>query len=152
MLRSKKSRLATVLAAAALSLGLAVPAAAAPQVGLVNVNIEDNVVQLPVALAANVCDVNVAVLVADLRDDGSADCNAAADSSAEAAAPGTGGGGGPQSGLVNVDVSGNTVQVPLAVALNICDVNAAVLVGDLQDDGDASCIADASSDAKANRS
>lgn len=151
MLRSRKSRLTTVLAAAALSLGLAVPAAAAPQVGLVNVNIEDNVVQLPVALAANVCDVNVAALVADLRDDGSADCNATADSSAEAVAPGTGGGGGPQSGLVNVDVSGNTVQVPLAVALNICDVNVAVLVADLQD-GDASCTADASSNAKPKQS
>ena len=42
-----------------------------------------------------------------------------------------------------MNVSGVTVQVPLAVAANICDVNVAVLV-DLIDDAAASCDADAS--------
>jgi hypothetical protein len=54
-----------------------------------------------------------------------------------------GSGGGPQEGLVNVRVSDVTVQVPLAVAANVCDVNVAVLV-DLIDEAAASCNADAS--------
>lgn len=37
-----------------------------------------------------------------------------------------------QGGLVNVAVTGNTVQVPLGVAANICGVNAAVLSQGLQ--------------------
>jgi hypothetical protein len=43
----------------------------------VNVNSTDVAVQIPVALAANVCDVNVAVLVDELID-GSAPCTARA--------------------------------------------------------------------------
>lgn len=31
------------------------------QSGLVNINVEDNVVQVPIAIAANICDVTVAV-------------------------------------------------------------------------------------------
>ncbi|MBD0328867.1 MAG: DUF320 domain-containing protein, partial [Thermoleophilia bacterium] len=58
---------ATVMAAAT-----ATGASAQNQTGLVNVNVSGNTIQLPVALAANVCDVTVAVLVADLRDDGNA--------------------------------------------------------------------------------
>jgi hypothetical protein len=57
-------------------------------------------------------------------------------------------------GLVNVtivdavDVNNNTVQLPIGVAANVCDVNAAVLVGEFQDTGDATC--DATADAVAN--
>jgi hypothetical protein len=40
-----------------------------------------------------------------------------------------------------------TVQVPIAAALNLCDVNLAVLVGDFFDDGDATCQAEAGSGA-----
>ena len=50
------------------------------QTGLVNVNIGDITVQLPVALAANVCDVNAAVLIGQIQDDGSAECTATAES------------------------------------------------------------------------
>ena len=85
--------LATVGAAGALataSLGVAAPAQAAPVVtgGLVNVTIVDAVdisrvtVQLPVAVAANVCDVNVAILLAAIQDTGTANCTATATSRA----------------------------------------------------------------------
>lgn len=86
--------LATVGAAGALavtSLGVAAPAQAAPVVtgGLVNVTIVDAVdisrvtVQLPVAAAANVCDVNVAILLAAIQDTGTANCTATAGSRAK---------------------------------------------------------------------
>jgi hypothetical protein len=69
----------------------AMPAMAAPVVtgGLVNVTIvdavdvNDNTVQLPIAAAANVCDVDVNVLAADLADDGEANCTAEAGSRAQ---------------------------------------------------------------------
>ena len=68
----------------------AMPVFAAPVVtgGLVNVTIVDAVdvdrttVQLPIAVAANVCDVDINVLAADLADDGEANCTATADSRA----------------------------------------------------------------------
>ena len=110
------------------------------QEGLVNVALEDIVVQLPIAIAANVCDVNVAVLVDQLQD-GSAPCNADANAGADAITPTDGGGGAPQNGLVNVNVSDIVVQVPIALAANVCDVNVAVLVNDLVDDA-ADCQAD----------
>ena len=88
--------IATAGAAGALvtgSLFLASPAQAAPVVvlpggGLVDVTIIDAVdidrvtVQLPVAVAANVCDVNAAVLLAAIEDTGSAQCDATAGSRA----------------------------------------------------------------------
>ncbi len=51
----------------------------ARQRGLVNVNIGDVTIQLPVGIAANVCDVNAAVLAAAIADTGSAECDAAVD-------------------------------------------------------------------------
>ena len=131
-----------------MALSATAPGLAANQTGLVNVNIEDNTIQLPIALAANVCDVTVAILVADLRDDGEATCEATAVSVATAEPGGGGGGNTNQTGLVNVNVSGNTVQVPLAVALNICDVDLAVLVAQYLDTGTATCTADARSRAR----
>ena len=87
-------RTAVVLSAgAALSFGVGAPASAQPLVitgGLVNVTIVDAVdigdvvVQLPISVAANVCDVEVQVLVADLADDGEANCTATAPSGAQA--------------------------------------------------------------------
>ena len=85
--------LATVGAAGALaagSLGVAAPAQAAPVFtgGLVNVTVVDAVdisrvtVQLPIAVAANVCDVNVAILLAAIEDTGTANCTAQAGSRA----------------------------------------------------------------------
>jgi hypothetical protein len=137
-------RLRMLLAAGMTTVALmaASPATAQPQSGLVNVDISGVTIQVPVAIAANICDVNVAVLVNDLKDD-AAQCDATADADAITVGGG-GGGGGPQEGLVNVRISDVTVQVPLAVAANICDVNVAVLV-DLIDDAAASCDADASS-------
>jgi hypothetical protein len=131
--------IAPMLIAGTMSLGAATPAAAQPtfQSGLVNVNVEDVTVQVPVAVAANICDVTVAVLVSDLRD-GSAVCDAFAESDATVtpAAP-----GGPtfQEGLINVNISGVTIQVPIAVAANLCDITVAVLATDLLDDGEATC-------------
>jgi hypothetical protein len=106
------------------------------------VAVGDVTIQVPIAVAANICDVNVGVLVGDLRDDGSADCDSEAISDATVTT-------GPpttpvvQQGLVNVAIGDVTVQVPIAAALNLCDVNLAILVGDFFDDGDATCTAEA---------
>jgi hypothetical protein len=133
------------LLAGSLTAGAAAPAAAQPQRGLVNVDVSGVTIQLPIAIAANVCDVNVAVLVDDLQDD-AAECKAIADADAITVSE-PGGGGGPQEGLVNIRISDVLVQVPVAVAANICDINVAVLVG-LIDDAAATCEADASSHAE----
>jgi hypothetical protein len=138
--------LASAVLVGALSFGAATPAAAQVQTGLVNVAVGDVTIQVPVAVAANICDVNVAVLVGDFRDDGSADCDSEAISDATVT---TGPPSTPivQQGLVNVAIGDVTVQVPIAAALNLCDVNLAVLVGDFFDDGDATCQAEAGSGA-----
>lgn len=84
-------RLVALLAVVAMMVvATAMPVFAAPIVtgGLVNVTIVDAVdvdrttVQLPIAVAANVCDVDVNVLAADLADDGTANCTATAGSRA----------------------------------------------------------------------
>jgi hypothetical protein len=104
---------------------LASPAGAQNQQrGLVNVAVEDVIVQVPVSVAANVCDVNVAVL-ADVSDQAAA-CEATADSTATAG-PNSNGPPTRQEGLVNVLLDDVLVQVPIAVAANVCDVNVAVL-------------------------
>jgi hypothetical protein len=147
MVKSMRFRLSILTAAIAVSLCIAAAPASAQQTGLVNLTIEGNTVQVPIAIAANVCDVNVAILVGDLRDD-AASCTA--DGKAVAIAPsaeGDGMGNGEQTGLVNVIIADNIVQVPVAAAVNICDVNVAVLVAEL-DDRAAVCEADASSRAR----
>jgi hypothetical protein len=121
---------------------LAVSSTAAAQTtqnGLVNLNLENITVQVPIGVAANVCDVNVAVL-ANLVDTGAADtCTAVANSTARDVTVGAPGSGTTtQNGLVNVNLSDVTVQVPIAAAVNICDVNAAVLAS-LSDVAGASC-------------
>jgi hypothetical protein len=103
------------------------PAGAAQQSGLVNVNVEDNTVQVPVAVAANVCGITVVALVADLQDDGDATCTALAGSVAYAPRGGSGGGGTTQEGLINVNLEDNVVQVPVAAAANVCDVSVVLL-------------------------
>lgn len=78
--RSTKARFAVFAMSGALAAGAvgAPVAAAQPQVGVVNVNVEDVYVNavVPVAVAANICNVPVNVLVADLRQDNTADCDA----------------------------------------------------------------------------
>ena len=148
MFKSMRIRASILAVAIAASLSIAAaPASAQQQSGLVNVDLSDVTVQVPIAVAANICDVNVAVLVSDLRDD-AAMCNATGDADAITPAAGGGGGGaGPQEGLVNVIINDVTVQVPVAVAANVCDLNVAVLVELLTDDS-AACVADASSRAR----
>jgi hypothetical protein len=126
-------------------LAFALPAAAQPvdQEGLVNVNVGDVTVQLPVAVAANVCDVNVNVLARQLRG-GGATCDAAAESDAEDG--GSDSGPVTQNGLVNVNLGDVTAQVPIGIAANVCDVNANVLAEQVRLGGatcDASALADA---------
>jgi hypothetical protein len=123
------------------------PAAAQPQQGLVNVSITDNTVQVPVAIAANICGVGVFVLAQDIQD-GDAVCNADADSRATAERGGGGGGGGPQSGLINIDISNNIVQIPISAAANVCGLNVGILVQNINT-GDSNCEADGVSVARA---
>jgi hypothetical protein len=145
--------IAPLAMATVLSLGFAGPAVAQPllQTGLVNIVVGDVTIQVPVAVAANICDVNVAALVGDFRDEGSADCDsqAMADAGIEDAVVTPGPPTTPivQLGLVNVIIGDVTAQVPIAAALNVCDVNLAILVGDFFDDGNATCTADADSGA-----
>lgn len=139
-------RMLTLAASAAMAVGLyAAPAAADPptQEGLVNVNVSGTTVQVPVAAAVNICDVNVAALAEIVDQAGACDAVAGADARDR--------GGRPshvrQDGLINVNVSDNTIQVPVAVAANICDVNVAVLA-EIADQG-GSCDAQAGSQAQA---
>jgi hypothetical protein len=136
-----KSIAAAVTATAFMGALLASPAAAQnQQQGLVNVAIEDVIVQVPVAVAANVCDVNVAILVSEFNDEAAA-CEATAESTATAG-PGANGPPTQQEGLVNVLLDDILVQVPVSVAANICDVNVALLADIVNDDAEA-CVADA---------
>jgi hypothetical protein len=125
------------LVAAVSCLAVATAASAQPhQSGLVNVAVVDNTVQIPIGVAANVCGVAVNVLAAATVL-APADCTAVAPATAYSTGTG-GGGGGSQSGLVNLWVSDNTIQVPIAIAANICGVAVNVLAqGTLT--GPASC-------------
>jgi hypothetical protein len=142
MLGITRARTAALAAAGSLCLcGTGAAIAAPTQDGLVNVNISDVTAQVPVGVAANLCDVNAAVLADQLKG-GGASCNATADS---IATRGPSGGGSPhQTGLVNVNVSDVTVQVPVSVAANLCDINVAVLSQQAKLGG-ASCTATADS-------
>jgi hypothetical protein len=118
-------RVAATAATAAACLGIAAaPAPAAHQEGLVNVDLTGNTIQVPIGVAANVCDVSVAALSTNTFG-GNSVCTAVSRPSSNAG--GGGGGGSVQRGLVNVSVTGNTVQVPIGIAANVCDVTVAVL-------------------------
>jgi hypothetical protein len=116
------------------------------QAGLVNVNVTDVVVQAPISVVANVCDVTVAVLVSRLAD-GASPCDATGTADAITATES----GAPaepveQEGLVNLNLTGVTVQLPIALAADLCDVTVDVLVNEL-DDGSAPCEASSNSNA-----
>jgi hypothetical protein len=117
--------------ALALALGLvaAGPAGAQPQQsGLVNVFAEDTTVQVPIGVAANVCGVAVNVL-SQAGNLGDVDCTSEGVAVAEDS---DGGGSSPrQEGLINVALVDTTVQVPVAVAANICGVAVNVLAANL---------------------
>lgn len=75
---------------------LAMPATAQPLVDVtltdvIDANGNNVVVQVPISVAANVCDVNVAALLGAIEDNGDADCEAT--STAVAEAPSQRGGG-----------------------------------------------------------
>ena len=116
-----------VMAALTMALAVVSTGAAQPnQNGLVNVAVVDNTIQIPIGVAANVCGVAVNVL-ATATAVAPVDCDAVAGAEATGPAAGGGGGGGNQQGLVNLYVADNTVQVPIAIAANICGVSANVL-------------------------
>jgi len=116
--------LATVTAALACVV-VAAPASAQNQNGLVNVAVVGNTVQVPIGIAANVCGLTVNVLAAGILT-GPTACDAVAGATATAA-PNNNGGGANQTGLVNLAIENNTIQVPVGIAANICGVTANVL-------------------------
>src|SRR3712207_5279153 len=92
-------------AAVAALLVSAAPAFAQDQEGLVNISVEGNTVQVPVSVAANVCDVDVNVIAQDFAGTEETACEIDQETAAEnniGGAPGAG--GGDQEGLVNVAV------------------------------------------------
>lgn len=145
MFRTKRF-FAVLVATMSLGLVAAGSASAQTQTGLVNLDISGNTVQVPIGVAANVCDVNVAVLV-DTYLDQAARCGASATSTGIGVTTPSAGETGDQSGLVNVRVNDNVVQIPLAVAANVCDVNVAVLTNLFVDDA-ANCTTNANSRAR----
>jgi hypothetical protein len=99
--------------------------------GLVNVNITDVTVQIPVAIAANICGVAVNALAGALIE-GPVECGGGAIALAEdndepAEDPPR------QQGLINVNLTNVDAQVPISVAANICGVSVNVLVSELVD-------------------
>ncbi len=137
----------SLVAAAAVSLFVfAAPVSAQQQEGLVNLNISDNntVIQVPVAVAVQLCDISANV-IAEKRDRGETACNITQEQANEAnlSGPGLGQGQGQQAqqeGLVNINVEGNqtALQVPVAVAVQLCDVSANV-IAKKRDRGETAC-------------
>ena len=119
-----KRPMAAALATSALALGVSAGPAAAQQSGLVNVDLSNNTVQVPVAVAADVCGVQANVIAAG-NFGGNALCSSASRSTATGG--GGGGGGAQQDGLINVAITGNTVQVPIGIAADVCGVQANVI-------------------------
>lgn len=139
---------------AALAVALTALVAVAPvgaqttQNGLVNVSLSDITVQVPVGIAANVCDVTVGILANVTQAGQQTSCTAVADATAQPVMVGSAPAGSTtQSGLVNVALSNVTVQVPIAAAINLCGVNAAVLAVLQQIGGGANCTATSHSSA-----
>lgn len=121
------TRFATTATVSLAAIGLSVgPVGAAPidQEGLVNVGITGVNVQVPISAAANICGVGVAVL-ATAANLGDVDCTA--EGVAVANSDGSQGGPVRQRGLVNVALTDTTVQVPVAIAANVCGVGIGVL-------------------------
>jgi hypothetical protein len=93
-MRKTRKLAASLFVTGLLAVGIGAPGAGAqPNVvvgpgGLVNVQIVDAVdigdvtVQLPVAVAANVCDVDVAALLAEIEESGTTTCTARGESTA----------------------------------------------------------------------
>ena len=140
-----RTRVGALCAAAMLSAGVAAaPADAAKQDGLLNVAVTDNTIQVPIAVAANICDVSVNVLAEQLDQADNCDAVAGADATS---AGGSGGSGSNQRGLVNLAIEDNVVQIPIGIAANICDVSANVLARQADDAAPCTAVADPSAEA-----
>jgi hypothetical protein len=141
MTQTLKAPLVSLALAVAMMFAVAMPATAQPvnQEGLVNVNVGDVTVQVPVAIAANVCGVAVNVL-AELVAAGDVECEAIAESEARSPGKGQGPANRPvnQEGLINLNLGDVTVQIPVAVAANICGVAVNVLA-QVELEGDVTC-------------
>ena len=151
MLKRQRSRFMAVVGACALSIGFAAPAQATPGGGgnsagnsLVNVQVGDVTLLVPVAAAANLCDINVNVLANQTRK-GNTTCTATAES---VASPGDGHGNGHYDGntagasLVNVQIGDVIAALPVGIAANLCDINVNVLANQVRK-GDTKCTATA---------
>lgn len=126
---------AVLMVTTAVGAGIALPASASTnsQSGLVNVNVQNTTVQVPIAVAANVCNVAVNVLAGQLAN-GAAPCSATGSPSATATRGGSG--SNQQSGLVNLNLQNTTVQLPVGIAANVCNVAANVLAQNLLNGAD----------------
>ena len=95
------------------------------------------------SVAANVCDITVDVLTTDFVGSDESACTideqTAATNDIEGYEDTPGNGNGQQNGLVNVSVDGNTVQVPIGVAANVCDIAANVLARDFKGSEEDAC-------------
>jgi hypothetical protein len=128
MPKRKVALILSAIAAVVMAVGGAGPAAAQNQAGdsLVNVQVGDVTVELPIAIAANVCDTSVNVL-AQQTDVGPATCTAVANPTAT---PPQGPGGHQNNAgnsLVNVQIGDVTILAPIGIAANICDTDVNVL-------------------------
>jgi hypothetical protein len=112
-------------ATAAMGLVGSSAATAANQNGLVNVDVSNNTVQVPIGVAANVCGVAVNILAAGTIAS-PATCDAVAGATAYSAGNNHGGSTNQQ-GLINLAITNNTIQVPIGIAANICGIAANVL-------------------------
>jgi hypothetical protein len=130
---------AGAVALAILTMGVvaAAPANAQTQEGLVNVFVSDVYVQVPVGVAANICEVNANVLSEQKRQ-GGALCEADADSSARVNEGACDADTPTQSGLVNVTLQNVCIQIPVGIAANVCEANVNVLARQ-QRTGEATC-------------
>jgi hypothetical protein len=102
--------------------------AEAQQSGLVNVNIDNVTVQIPIAAAANLCGVSVLVLAQQLPA-GGVDCQSGTISLAQE--DDGSGGNVDQEGLINVNITNVDAQVPISIAANVCDVAVDILAAAL---------------------
>jgi hypothetical protein len=116
---------ATLAAVAALAVTGAPAQAQTTQEGLVNVSITDTSIQVPIGVAANVCGVTANVL-ASATQTAPVDCQATGTADAFRQRR-SDGGGTQQSGLVNVNLDDTNVQLPIAVAANVCGIAVNVL-------------------------
>jgi hypothetical protein len=142
----KVRRIAAVLMSTATAAAMIAAPAGAQQSGLVNVDVSNNTVQVPISVAANVCGLQVGVLATALAQ-GPVSCQSGATSVSQSTGAG-GGAGGPQQGLVNLAITNDVIQVPVGIAANICDLQVAVLAQGLAQ-GPVNCTAAGNSGAGA---